>query len=273
MNNSRKQSGFTLAELLIVVAIILVLVAIAIPVFTGSAKRAEEAACASNRTSLSHMLTTQCMLGTPFNEEAARTLAADQKLVCPTGGTFSIIKDQQTARVRVTCSKHKSTSTISEETKTDFETFWEDYKKTGSSTEQSNSNVRKAFFAYWAQQKKTLPKLKVNNIEYIIQPFCNPGKESDNNLWLFAKKGTGDGWNVPYVYDPIDKKWYGATNYYGILDDINPKSATFGTGGSAEDLHAELTASTKGGPNNTQVRKWLPLEHYEEIPSHDITNP
>ncbi|MEG0071986.1 MAG: prepilin-type N-terminal cleavage/methylation domain-containing protein, partial [Raoultibacter sp.] len=48
----RSQKGFTLAELLIVVAIILVLVAIAIPVFTGATQKAEEATCAANRTSL-----------------------------------------------------------------------------------------------------------------------------------------------------------------------------------------------------------------------------
>ena len=39
----KKSSGFTLAELLIVVAIIAVLVAIAIPVFTGQLEKAREA--------------------------------------------------------------------------------------------------------------------------------------------------------------------------------------------------------------------------------------
>ncbi|MEG1397301.1 MAG: prepilin-type N-terminal cleavage/methylation domain-containing protein, partial [Raoultibacter sp.] len=52
MESMRSQKGFTLAELLIVVAIILVLVAIAIPVFTGATQKAEEATCAANRTSL-----------------------------------------------------------------------------------------------------------------------------------------------------------------------------------------------------------------------------
>lgn len=47
MNKSNKK-GFTLAELLIVVAIIAVLVAIAIPVFTSQLEKAREATDAAN---------------------------------------------------------------------------------------------------------------------------------------------------------------------------------------------------------------------------------
>ena len=50
MKNNRK--GFTLAELLIVVAIIAVLVAIAIPVFTTQLEKAREATDAANLRSL-----------------------------------------------------------------------------------------------------------------------------------------------------------------------------------------------------------------------------
>ena len=47
-NRSKDKKGFTLAELLIVVAIIAVLVAIAIPVFTGQLEKAREAADLAN---------------------------------------------------------------------------------------------------------------------------------------------------------------------------------------------------------------------------------
>ena len=43
LRNRRNRKGFTLAELLIVVAIIAVLVAIAVPLFVGSLNKAEEA--------------------------------------------------------------------------------------------------------------------------------------------------------------------------------------------------------------------------------------
>lgn len=52
MNDSRKKKGFTLAELLIVVAIIAVLVAISIPIFTAQLEKAREATDEANIRSL-----------------------------------------------------------------------------------------------------------------------------------------------------------------------------------------------------------------------------
>lgn len=47
-NNKRNKKGFTLAELLIVVAIIAVLVAISIPIFTSQLEKSKEATDAAN---------------------------------------------------------------------------------------------------------------------------------------------------------------------------------------------------------------------------------
>lgn len=48
MNDSRKKKGFTLAELLIVVAIIAVLVAISIPIFTNQLEKSRDAVSIAN---------------------------------------------------------------------------------------------------------------------------------------------------------------------------------------------------------------------------------
>jgi type IV pilus assembly protein PilA len=48
LTNAKRNKGFTLAELLIVVAIIGVLVAISIPIFTSQLEKAREATDAAN---------------------------------------------------------------------------------------------------------------------------------------------------------------------------------------------------------------------------------
>lgn len=56
------RGGFTLAELLIVVAIILVLVAIAIPVFSGALTKADEAVAAADIRAVKAEATTKYLL-------------------------------------------------------------------------------------------------------------------------------------------------------------------------------------------------------------------
>ncbi|MEG2628378.1 MAG: prepilin-type N-terminal cleavage/methylation domain-containing protein, partial [Raoultibacter sp.] len=82
----RTQKGFTLAELLIVIAIILVLVTIALPAFAGAGKSAEDAVCKANRTNLVRVLTMESQLGKPLDKAQSQALAKDQELVCPKGG-------------------------------------------------------------------------------------------------------------------------------------------------------------------------------------------
>ena len=57
-----ERGGFTLAELLIVVAIILVLVAIAIPVFSGALTKADQAVATANIRSIKAEATTKYLL-------------------------------------------------------------------------------------------------------------------------------------------------------------------------------------------------------------------
>ena len=61
VNNRNK--GFTLAELLVVVAIIAILVAVSIVIFTGKQKEARATVCEANRTSLKHHLAADYMSG------------------------------------------------------------------------------------------------------------------------------------------------------------------------------------------------------------------
>ncbi len=77
MKNNRK--GFTLAELLIVVAIIAVLVAIAIPVFTTQLEKSREATDVANvRSAYAEVITSY--LGNPTATSPSITVKAQQKV-------------------------------------------------------------------------------------------------------------------------------------------------------------------------------------------------
>ena len=65
-----EKGGFTLAELLIVVAILLVLIAIAVPLFTGALANAEAAVDSANQRSAKSEATTVYMLNSSATEQA-----------------------------------------------------------------------------------------------------------------------------------------------------------------------------------------------------------
>ncbi len=88
MRSHRRNKAFTLMELLIVVAIIAVLVAIAIPVFGGKLDKAQEAACQANRRSLYAQVVVEHMLSNrPYSELFDEFVGSAGK--CPCGGAFS----------------------------------------------------------------------------------------------------------------------------------------------------------------------------------------
>lgn len=101
--NKVKHAGFTLAELLIVIAIIAVLVAVAIPVFNSSLEKTRAAVCSANRRSLMAELANAELLGgnmeTTFQAKKAG-------FACPEGGTITYSFDERTGVITVRCSKH-----------------------------------------------------------------------------------------------------------------------------------------------------------------------
>lgn len=152
----RSSAGFTLAELLVVVAIVGVLVAIAIPVFTSQLEKAQEATCEANRRSLKAMVTvgylSEGMKENPTQltlDECMASLGASNNAntLCPLDGDYSLQGNIQNGGVVVKCSVHglstdeemyawvQANSNLWGPTGSDDKKIWEEYKaKTGNTS-------------------------------------------------------------------------------------------------------------------------------------------
>ena len=229
MDIRRNKRGFTLAELLIVVAIIGVLVAVAIPVFTSSLEKARAATCLANRTSLQHMLTYGAMMDKePFSQikttgsnwEEVKTVLEKTgnsftDKICPSGGEITVTRIGD-ASFSVTCSLHQDSTSDNPESdpsQTLLKGFYDIFPvldKTGKW--YSNDQLREAL---WGELGKW-PTMTIDGKQYQIEPYTTSAKNSptppEETTTLFAKLGDGTkcekNWKTRLVYDPIDGNWY-----------------------------------------------------------------
>ena len=113
--NKKMQKGFTLVEIMIVVAIIAILAAIAIPNFVKYRTESQQAACESTRASL--VTAAENWASKPDNAAATSvdlaTLAPPdgsgyfkKAPVCPDGGVYELTKNATSGAWECTCTKH-----------------------------------------------------------------------------------------------------------------------------------------------------------------------
>mgnify|MGYP003277214110 CR=1 FL=1 len=108
----RRKKGFTLIELIVVVAILVLLMLMLVPKLTGFTKTASDTVCHANQANAYKIMVLEYTLGEkPFNEESA-SKAIEEKLgpltkLCPNGGEVRPhVDDMDPSKFSITCSIH-----------------------------------------------------------------------------------------------------------------------------------------------------------------------
>jgi len=106
------QKGFTLVEIMIVIAVIAVLAAIAIPNFIGYRKTAHAKACMQNMHEIKTALQIyQMNHGGLYTTDLSKLLASGgtgllkKELSCPAGGIYTISYDTSKQMFKIDCSE------------------------------------------------------------------------------------------------------------------------------------------------------------------------
>lgn len=107
----RRNSGFTLVEVLVTAALIIVLAALALPTFTAARRKSGEKTCAMNRAAIESEADAALIRGRgETKSEILKDLSADLgEYKCPDGGTYSIVTGAD-GLPEVSCSIHGQTT-------------------------------------------------------------------------------------------------------------------------------------------------------------------
>lgn len=261
-------SGFTLAELLIVVAIIAVLVAVSIPIFISRLEHSREVVCENNRKTLVHQIWYERMSDDGFSGNDAEQLIKDSDAYCPSLGpeVDYTLEQFDEFMVVVECKKHgKSGSGGGEEETTgkdfleNFQDFIDNFKEY-SDLYPSNDNIRKEFFKKYNNK---WPTLTVDGKSYSIQPYYKKpdGNISDEkigeHIWLFARENSSSdsGWYTSLCYNPVDGKWYNS-----VKDNGESTGVSINNYNNINSLNDEM----KNGKYENGNPKWIELKDYKE---------
>lgn len=253
----QKRKGFTLIELIVVIAILGILALLLVPSFIGYATDAKQSICNSTLTSIQRAY--QFQLAKQESDENQSLL---EKVMnnefndfssipsCPSGGIYTVINDglEGKAAFKVVCSEHsnelgKIPTQIMNQMKyfteyvknldvdsAEFNKYYELYKE----LYKENAKDKKAFKTNILNNNSELrnylkyingntwPTMKVNGKEYYVQPYIDlstyNGRVPSKDTIIYASANDGNNWITNYIYDTDTGKWWTGKKSFSIAD-------------------------------------------------------
>lgn len=240
-------------EMLIVVAIIAVLVAIAIPTFLGSAHKARAAACIANMRALKAKLSTEYMLEEKDfaeNTELSPTAEETETYKCPSGGKITYVFLEGNFTVK--CSVHGSSNAehpISESIGTVLDIFAAAGKNTIDSS--SDSTTLASVKAELKKQNIDLDALGAKSWSYTK----NGGKTFF--FWTdvdISTMNVGD--KVPVIrYNPVSGTY---TVWYSEIKSVTNEGKTYNAiNGSVNTMYSGCSGLSASEQTLEKAEVWL----------------
>lgn len=223
MKNNKR--GFTLVELVIVIAILAVLAGIAVPTVSHLIFTSQETVCLSNRTDMERLYAADTLLNPNEDiEEYLKKTYGEHYDACPGGGSYYPFAYTEIGSeyIHIYCSVHDGSSTsmyvkacimqkkldgMTNEEKKDYLEWWENNNL---SNDTKRRKLLKDNGGTWDPLEESVLEqteyMKNNNNSYFVQPYVT----NQNVALIFAN--TSDGlstdWQTNLVFNPRDGKWY-----------------------------------------------------------------
>lgn len=243
----KKQTGFTLVELVIVIAVLGILAGMAIPHFMEAREEAAKKECLANRTQIMRMFYAQQAVG--YSETLAKFLGdvIDETKgnkyftfvpKCADGGEYSVSNEV----VVCTITEHNEESVIvSGGLGKDFYDKIVDALISGKFV--NNDDFRKK----WLEGGNDWEAINTPNSTMYLMVHVLDAKGNDPIIYVNPAK-TGNNWQVKYIYDAVNGKWYGyklgtksCTNISDCYNETNGSSYVSNLINNDKDSWTEVT--------------------------------
>lgn len=220
-----KDKGFSLVELIIVVAILAILTGILVPAYIKYVDRSKSAVCAAN---IDEVVGAWQVATAEDNTKTLQIILDELKPECPSGGSYSI--SDEGGFQAVVCSVHGGEVTTGfEGTKTWAKRVYNSMLEfTGRNTSEVRDEIGKwpgndnlmtylkdnVYNGKWPEfDSEVLSKNGITNVQYIKSYINLKGKNLESaqakDVVVFANAAENSGnWNTSLIYNPDDGQWY-----------------------------------------------------------------